>query len=85
MKKMVVGSAGGSVSLYKKSSSFTLGKPTECSLGKGGAPNLLVETDTIGEDATGYGNGGGAAFCIYDYAETATGGNGSPGIVIIYV
>ncbi len=84
-EKMVVGSAGGSVSLYEKSSSFTLGKPTECSLGKGGAPNLLVEVDTIGEDATGYGNGGGAALCIFDYAETATGGNGSPGIVIIYV
>lgn len=54
-------------------------------IGQGWCSYLLVEVDTIGEDATGYGNGGGAALCIYDYTETATGGNGSPGIVIIYV
>ena len=83
-EKMVVGSAGGSVSIYEKNSTSKLGQPTESSLGKGGTPKFLNGSNVTAGNATGYGNGGGAALCIYDYAESATGGKGSNGIVIIY-
>lgn len=54
-------------------------------LGKGGDSIVSKElSGLIGNNATGYGNGGGSVLCYGNTAVTGKAGNGAPGIVIIY-
>lgn len=54
-------------------------------LGKGGDSIAISGTSELaGNNATGYGNGGGSVLCYGNTAVTGKAGNGSPGIVIIY-
>ena len=50
---------------------------------KGGNGSSQDSQNAIGGNATGNGNGGGAA-CVYSATYTATGGNGSAGMILIY-
>lgn len=91
---MSIASAGGSCRLAKGGNIYTqTGSPTD--LGKGGdSKNFGISSSNNsgtfqGGNATGYGNGGGACFAA-TRGNSATapiiiGGDGSPGIVIIYV
>lgn len=91
---MSIASAGGSCLLTKYGDIYTqTGSPTD--LGKGGdSKNFGISSSNNsgtfqGGNATGYGNGGGACFAA-TRGNSATapiiiGGDGSPGIVIIYV
>lgn len=92
---MTIASAGGSCLLTERGSIFQqTGSMTD--LGKGGdSKNYGISSSNnsgtfYGGNATGYGNGGGACFAATSassstYEPGIIGGNGSPGIVIIYV
>lgn len=68
------GSAGSSVGIYSRGDGVPIeGKTYETASGSGGKTN--------GASATGYGNGGAGGVSI---GGTATSGNGSDGIVLIY-
>ncbi len=51
---------------------------------KGGDAATASNAVAKGENATGNGNGGGAAFIILDTAGTSISGAGSPGMILIY-
>lgn len=82
--EMLIGSVGGSCYQDTSESEYILSVPTEGSLGIGGTASNGNGVATTAANATGYGNGGGAACVVKSYAKAAA-GNGSPGIVIIYV
>lgn len=85
---MLIGSAGASVG-EDRNGALIKNTPVKCDLGIGGtsAGTTSIATVTAGS-ATGNGNGGGAACKYYGSANPdtiATAGDGSPGLVIIYV
>lgn len=65
--------AAGAAYKWNETEGFVQNQSIDTDLGHGGA---------VGQDATGYGNGGGTARAPYN--STATGGSGSQGIVILY-
>lgn len=79
---MVIGSAGASA-VRDRDLGLITNTPIECDLGIGGTASAK-EGSTNGGNATGNGCGGGGAVTTNAY-NTIRGGNGSPGIVIIYV
>lgn len=79
--KLTFGAAGGHAATDAESSKpGTSLQPAsaETDLGRGGAAG-----NPNGENATGYGNGGGAGITQYTTGG-GKGGNGSPGIIILY-
>ena len=88
-------SPGGFVSAKYSSGEFInisqINPPDLGALGRGGQSKCEVNVaKLVGEDATGYGNGGGSVLTAQNFAPsfkpttTIRAGNGSPGIVIIY-
>lgn len=85
---MLIGSAGASVGDTTKGA-IIKNTPVKCDLGIGGtAAGTSSISDVNAGHATGNGNGGGAACIGYgsdDPSKVAVAGDGSPGLVIIYV
>lgn len=76
---LTFGAAGGHASVSDMGVVSLQEGSAETSLGRSGASKT-----SDGENATGYGNGGGAGVIPYGSSTARKGGNGSPGIVILY-
>ena len=77
----VVGDTSRNIKIFAPSDLGNMGKGGEVTIVE--RPEYHVKYK--GGNATGYGNGGGACLLKDDVNADALGGNGSPGIVIIYV
>ncbi|OUP53970.1 hypothetical protein B5F17_01805 [Butyricicoccus pullicaecorum] len=77
----VVGDTSRNIKIFAPSDLGNMGKGGEVTVVE--RPEYHVKYK--GGNATGYGNGGGACLLKDDVNADALGGNGSPGIVIIYV